>query len=78
MWTKSGYGENDYLPLQDGKKSGYEVKFGGLTKLEYFAGLNMQGMMANTHLTESGYIGMAQVAVKQAKVLLDELAKENF
>ena len=50
----------------------------GLTKLEYFAGLNMQGMMANTHLTESGYIGMAQVAVKQAKVLLDELAKENF
>ena len=59
-------------------KTESKVEFGVRTKLEYFSGLAMQGIMANTHLTQSGYVEMAQVAVKQAKVLLDELAKENF
>lgn len=37
MYTKIGDGENDYQPLKDGQKTGWEIKFGGLTKREHMA-----------------------------------------
>jgi hypothetical protein len=45
MWTKCGDGEDDYIPLKDGTKTGWEVKFGGLTKREEFARSAMQGLL---------------------------------
>ena len=55
MYTKFGDGADDYQPLKDGQKTGWEVKFGGLTKREYFAGLAMQGLISS--FTEKAAIG---------------------
>jgi hypothetical protein len=47
MWTKCGDGTDDYQPLKDGQKTGWETKFGGLTKREYLASKAMQGLLSN-------------------------------
>lgn len=47
MWTKCGEGADDYQPLKDGQETGWETKFGGLTKREYFSAKAMQGFMSN-------------------------------
>ena len=46
----------------------------GLTKLEYFAGMAMRGLLSR----DIGYNRVTEDAVKLAKMLLDELAKENI
>lgn len=46
----------------------------GVTKLEYFAGLAMQGLLSR----DIGYTRVTEDSVKLAKMLLDELAKENI
>lgn len=48
----------------------------GLTKREYFAGLAMQGMMANQNLTSTENDTIAKWSVEIADVLLAELEKE--
>ena len=80
MWTRVGEGENDYLPLKDGQKTGHEIKFGGITKREYFAGKALQGLLS---LYDSGgafivpndenVFYMAKLAVTAADALLAEL-----
>ena len=47
MWTKCGDGLDDYQPLKDGQKTGWETKFGGLTKREYLASKAMQALASN-------------------------------
>lgn len=49
------------------------------TKLEYFAGLALQGLLANSSPTTGGWFGPAYAisAVKQAKYLIAELEKEQ-
>ena len=78
MWTKCGDGADDYAPLKDGQKTGWEVKFGGLTKREYFAGLAMQGLLASDNLfyTDKPKI-FSSLAVKYADALLTELEAEQ-
>jgi hypothetical protein len=79
MYTKFGDGENDYQPLKDGKKTGWEVKFGGLTKREHFAGLAMQGLLAscsNDPITDEKVLKQLPIsAVQFADALLTELEK---
>jgi len=77
MWTKNGSGENDYQPLKDGQKTGYEVKFGGLTKREHFAAMVLQGMYSNNGLVDQWDCEniMALNAVKAADALLEALNK---
>ena len=72
MYTKFGDGENDYQPLKDGKKTGWEVKFGGLTKREYFAGIAMQGLISGnaTHFSD-----IPEKSVRFADEMLAELEK---
>lgn len=56
----------------------YEGEEYGLNKLEYFSGLAMQGMLANSKgdgLTNPASI--ASLAVKQAKCLIEELDRQN-
>ena len=80
MYTKVGDGADDYLPLKDGQKTAWEVKFGGLTKREHFALHLMQGLLsgADRH-TEEGdcqewnYERLAKIAIKAANHLLEEL-----
>ena len=48
MYTKNGSGADDFQPLKDGQRTGHEVKFGGLTKLEYFTAMAMQGILSNS------------------------------
>ena len=77
MWTKFGDGADDYQPLKDGQKTGWEVKFGGLTKREYFAGLAMQGMISN--MKPSSMNGIEEIPSNIAKWSLhfaDELLKQ--
>jgi hypothetical protein len=84
MWTKCGEGDNDYKPLKDNQKTGHEVKFGGLNKREYFAGLAMQGILANekANVVLSRVSGMpdvdlvAQFSLQYADALLSKLSKE--
>jgi len=47
----------------------------GLTKREYFAGLAMQGMMANQNLTSTENDTIAKWSVDMADALLAELEK---
>jgi len=84
MWTKNGKGKNDYQPLRDGQKTGYEVKFGGLTKREYFAGKAFQGLLSlydsdgnNIVPNNENVIYMAKLAVTAADALLSELSNED-
>lgn len=72
MWTKVGEGEDDYQPLKDGQKTGWEIKFAGLTKREYFAIMVLQGFSTRAHL----HVSIAsKMAVEQADALLEELSK---
>jgi len=80
MWTRYGEGENDYQPLKDGQKTGYEVKFGGLTKREYFAAAAMQGILSNQEFlknlnAECDLVVTAIIEI--ADKLLAELAKQE-
>ena len=76
MYTKFGDGADDYQPLKDGQKTGWEVKFGGLTKREYFAGLALQGLMSSfTENAENGFYGTKAV-VSTAIEYADELLKQ--
>ena len=78
MYTKFGDGADDYQPLKDGQKTGWEVKFGGLTKREYFAGLAMQGLIAS--FTEKASYGgwgtEMEATIKCAIDYADELLKQ--
>jgi hypothetical protein len=47
----------------------------GLTKREYFAVMAMQGLLSNNELGMSKENTIAQLAVKQADTLIDELNK---
>jgi hypothetical protein len=78
MYTKSGNGADDYTPLKDGQKTGYERKFAGLTKREHFAGLAMQGLLSiydgiTIVPNEDNVKYMAKLAVEAADILLQEL-----
>lgn len=52
--------------------------YGGLTKREYFAGLAMQGLLANSAEDElqRGVGRIAHISVEHADALLAELDKE--
>ena len=78
MYTKFGDGEDDYKPLKDGQKTGWEVKFGGLTKREYFAGLAMQGLISNPNIvrpkeSDKEFKDFSERAIKYADELLKQL-----
>jgi len=76
MWTKCGDGADDYQPLKDNQKTGYETKFGGLTKREYFASKAMQGLLSNhAQIDSTNYEWVAKTAVGYADELLNELSK---
>ena len=82
MYTKCGDGADDYKPLKDGQKTGWEVKFGGLTKREYFAAKALQGLMVQsipgTHNQNAEEWNMvrAKFAVDMADALIRAL-EEN-
>lgn len=83
MYTKIGEGVDDYTPLNDGQKTGWEVKFGGLTKREYFASKAMQGLLSiydnngNDLVPSTSNVKyMAKLAVSAADALLEELSIE--
>lgn len=69
-------------PLMPSHKSpgDLEIRFRGLTKLEYFAAMAMNGMLANSYsngaampLSEASRREIAELAVDQAKALLARL-----
>lgn len=50
----------------------------GLTKLEFFAGLAMQGILANSkYYEENTNSELVKCAVSMAKALIDELNKQD-
>jgi len=77
MWTRHGEGEDDYLPLKDGQKTGYEVKFGGLTKREYFTAAALQGYCASASISVHDCRFLAEWSVITADTVLAELAKQE-
>ena len=81
MYTKFGDGADDYQPLKDGQKTGWEVKFGGLTKREYFAGLAMQAMISNPNIIrpkeiDEDFICFSERAIRYADEILKQLENE--
>ena len=78
MWTKCGEGADDYQPLKDGQKTGFEKKLGGLTKREYLASKAMQGLLSNpAQIDTTNFEWVAQHAVGYADALLKELSNED-
>ncbi len=84
MYTKIGDGADDYAPLKDGQKTGWEVKFGGLTKREYFSAKALQGLLSiydnngNDLVPNNSNVKyMAKLAVSAADALLAELSNED-
>ena len=79
MWTKYGEGADDYQPLKDGQKTGWETKFGGLTKREHFAGLAMASFFGGEFIGQSGMPEkeIAKRCVAMADALLAELSIED-
>lgn len=80
MYNRNGNGDDDFEPLKDGLKTGYESKMGGLTKREYFAGLAMQGFLANRWSKESidfqgNPVAISEYAIEVADELLKHLEK---
>ena len=56
----------------------YYVEANGLTKLEHFAGLAMQGILASPNLNiDLAEKLIAEAAIVQAKALLEELEKQK-
>ena len=53
-----------------------ENTLSGLTKREYFAGLAMQGMLANKDASDFDALTTAQIAINYAETLLDELGND--
>lgn len=80
-FTRCGEGEDDFRPLKEGERTGFEKTFTGLTKREYFAGLAMQGLLANSAFkidTDTDVKVTAQYtisAIKYADELLKQLEK---
>lgn len=72
LYQRMGDGEDDFSPAQPNQKNGYETMFGGLTKLEYFAGLAMQGFLVN-NIKNSHPEDIAFEAIVQAEWLLKQL-----
>ena len=64
--------KNIINPLDFGSKIEYASK---LTKREYFAGLAMQGMLANKDASDFDALTTAQIAINYAETLLDELGE---
>jgi len=79
-WTRFGEGDNDYQPSKDGENTGYEVKFGGLTKREYFASMAMQGLASNPDwgktITPDDWDDYKKRLVTGAVELADDLLSE--
>ena len=73
MWTRCG---NSYEPLKDGQKTGWEVKFGGLTKREYFALHLMQGILSRNRTIDITSISDLEHASSSARIAADCLLKE--
>lgn len=70
-------GDDEFEPLVDGKRTNYEKKMPGLTKREYFAGLAMQGFLANNQSTESfNFQGEPKCIIEYAIQCADELLKQ--
>jgi len=63
--------EKPAMPVTDSNGVGDS----GLTKREYFAGLAMQGLLANSNLADVEASHMAIWATMQADALLKELEK---
>ena len=78
MYTRVSDDKNGYAPLKDGQKTGYEVKFGGLTKREYFAAKAMQAYTGGEYTRQSGmpHEMIAEWSVKMADALLEALEKK--
>lgn len=49
----------------------------GMTLLEYYAGLTHMGLCANPEFNGIEYRTLAQTAIARAKVLIEELEKEQ-
>ena len=63
------------FPISDVDEKPY---WSGLTKLEHFAGLAMQGILASPNLNiDLAEKLIAEAAIVQAKALLDELEKQK-
>ena len=75
MWTKYGDGADDYKPLRDGQKTGFETKFGGLTKREHIATQVLAGLSAN-YLRDNVTGWDIKIYVKEAVALTDALLEE--
>jgi hypothetical protein len=75
-------GNKSAFPVADTVANGerYEPLNTGLTKLEYFAGIAMQGMLSNGYEFRN-YIGekelVAKLAIEHAKELLKQLEEEK-
>jgi hypothetical protein len=79
MWTKVGDGADDYTPLKDGQKTGWEVKFGGLTKREYFVAMAMQGLLSNPSMIDStDFEWIAQHAAVCADIIIEKLNESKL
>lgn len=74
------------FPQQEGKLiqkgDGYEVREGngvrgGLTRLEYFAGLAMQGLLSDPHWDADTIEEGAEMCVKWSAALIAELEKHH-
>lgn len=46
-------GDDSYIPLKEGQKTGFEKLFTGLSKREYFAAMAMQGLLSSRGLQEA-------------------------
>ena len=55
--------------------NGENIYSAGLTKREYFAGLAMQGLLANTELTELNIENLTVLAIEHTDELLKQLEK---
>lgn len=67
---------NGSEPIHPGKR---DMDFFGLTKREYFAGLAMQGLLANSAEDElqRGVGRIAHISVEHADAILAELDEEQ-
>ena len=72
LYTRCGDNKDDFKPAVDGVKTGYEVKFAGLTKREYIATQVLAGLSSNSLL---GHINIIDRAIKLTDALLLELDK---
>lgn len=83
MYTRVADGINGYAPLKDGQKTGYEIKFGGLTKREYFAAKALQGLMvqsipgSHNSNADNWNKERAKFAVDMADALLEALEEKK-